>query len=95
MIWEREVQIRMHPREPSQEVLRDTGLWPQSHVYMNTAHEQSHHIYSPNPAREHNSYNKSKDSNFILKADDGNKVKTKLEHYVGSSTERSDRKTAQ
>lgn len=33
MIWEREVQIHTHPREPGQEVLRDTGLWPQSHIY--------------------------------------------------------------
>lgn len=28
MIWEREVQNPRHPREPSQDVMRDTGLWP-------------------------------------------------------------------
>lgn len=39
MIWGREVQNPRHPREPSQDVMRDTGLWPNtlSHTYISTS----------------------------------------------------------
>lgn len=39
MIWEREVQNPGHPREPSQDVMRDTGLWPNtlSHTCISTS----------------------------------------------------------
>lgn len=36
MIWEREVQNSRHPRESSQDVMRDTGLWPNTLRHTST-----------------------------------------------------------